>query len=124
MTKGQITANLPSRDFDKTERFYSRLGFGTEYREDHWLILGRAGMLVEFFPHPELIPDESWFSACMRLPEIDGLHAEWGSLGLPDKGDAFPRIGAPFIPEGAPRMFTLHDLDGSLWRVLEMGEAA
>ena len=124
MSKPRITANLPSRDFEATERFYAGLGFSTDYRADNWLILSRDDMPVEFFPHPELDPKESWFSACMRLDDIDALHAEWASQGIAMEGDGFPRIGTPFTLDGAPRMFTLHDPDGSLWRVLEMGEVS
>ena len=124
MTKNRITANLPSRDFRATEYFYARLGFTTQYRGDSWLILDRAGMQIEFFSYPELNPNESWFSACMRLEEIDGLHAEWAALEIFGKDSDLPRLSAPFILDGAPRMFTLHDPDGSLWRVMETKEAA
>jgi catechol 2,3-dioxygenase-like lactoylglutathione lyase family enzyme len=123
MNHDRITANLPSKDFEATEAFYNRLGFATDYRGDGWMILSRDGMAVEFFPHPELDPKESWFSASMRLSAIDALHAEWSALGIAKDGGSFPRIGSPFVLEGAPRMFTLHDSDGSLWRVLEMGTA-
>jgi len=117
-----ITANLPSRDFDITESFYHRLGFATEYRGDTWMILIRDGLWLEFFPHPDLDPLESWFSACLRLPEIDSLHAEWLALSIETPASEFPKMAeAPFELGGdAPRMFTLHDPDGSLWRVLEM----
>lgn len=122
MTAGQITANLPSRDFDTTESFYHKLGFVTAYRGDSWMILSRNGMWVEFFPHPELKPRESWFSACIRLPRIDALHSEWAALGLWAASDGFPNLGDPMELGGdVPRMFTLGDPDGSLWRVLEMG---
>ncbi|MFT5199824.1 MAG: catechol 2,3-dioxygenase-like lactoylglutathione lyase family enzyme [Planctomycetota bacterium] len=123
MNHDRITANLPSRDFEATEAFYARLGFATEYRGDGWMILNRDGMHVEFFPHPELNPKESWFSASMRLCEIDALHAEWSALGIAKDGPDFPRIGSPIVLDGSPRMFTLLDPDGSLWRVMEMGPA-
>lgn len=120
MTTGQITANLPSRDFDATEKFYATLGFRTVFRNDDWMILSRDGMLVEFFPHPDLDPRQSWFSACLRLSEIDGLHADWrAATGLTGVRDAIPRLTDPFKLPDAPRMFALVDPDGSLWRVLE-----
>lgn len=124
MNTGRITANLPSRNFDETERFYARLGFTTDYRGADWMILSRDGMQIEFFPHPELVPSESWFSACMRLGEIDRLHAEWAALGMEESCEGFPRMLAPFTLEDAPRMFTLHDPDGSLWRIIETGDTA
>ena len=91
MTKNQNTSNLPSRDFHATESFYFHLGFETEYRSESWLTLNRAGMPIEFFPHPELNPKESWFTACMRLEEIDTLHAEWAALDIFEKYADFPR---------------------------------
>ncbi len=121
MTSGQITANLPSRNFDVTERFYRTLGFEAAYRGDNWMILSREGMQVEFFAHPDLDPSDSWFSACMRLGDIDALLAEWRDLGIPTEGSALPRMGAEPVEQGedAPRMFVLLDPDGSLWRVIE-----
>ena len=120
MTTGQITANLPSRNFDATERFYATLGFQTDFRNDGWMILSRDGMTVEFFPHPDLDTGQSCFSACLRLPEIDGLHADWrATTGLTGSHDAIPRLTDPFKLADAPRMFALVDPDGSLWRVLE-----
>lgn len=112
-----ITANLPARDFDETERFYAQLGFERIYRSDDWMILSRQGMQVEFFRHPDLKPEDSWFSACLRLPEIDALHRDWSSLDLPKEG--IPRLTDPFCLTGAPRMFALVDPNGSLWRVME-----
>jgi len=126
MTDGRITANLPSRDFDVTEVFYRRLGFGTRYRGDGWMALERDGMVVEFFPHPDLDPAQSWFSACMWLGDIDAMHAQWSAKGVATEGSELPRMAAhPFELGGdAPRMFTMHDPDGSLWRVLETGGRA
>ncbi|WP_324753568.1 bleomycin resistance protein [Roseovarius sp. Pro17] len=126
MTSDRITANLPSRDFDITEQFYGTLGFQTVYRGERWMILARKGMEVEFFPHPDLDASGSWFSACMRLNDIDAVQAEWLDKGIATQGDAFPRMGAaPIVLGGdAPRMFTLHDPDGSLWRVLDNGDTA
>lgn len=119
-SQGRITANLPSRSFDATQAFYEGLGFRPAWRGDRWMILEKDGMTVEFFPHPELDPKESWFSACLRLPNIDALRDEWSQLGLSNDATAFPRLTA--ITEAtaaAPRMFCMVDPDGSLWRVIE-----
>ena len=118
MTTGKITANLPSRSFDETQGFYHALGFDTVYRGDAWMILQLDGMMVEFFPHPDLDPGASWFSSSLRLPDIDALHARWSELS--HWRPPFPRLAAPEAPEGdAPRMFAMIDPDGSLWRVME-----
>lgn len=122
MTRNRITANLPSRDFGVTERFYATLGFETQFRGETWMILRRDGMEVEFFPHPELDPVQSWFSACMRLDDMEGVFSEWSNTGVDQSGTSLPRLGAPVKFDGAPRMFFLHDPDGSLWRVIDNGD--
>lgn len=126
MSKDRVTANLPSRDFDATETFYARLGFARHWRDETWMNLSRGPFEIEFFPHPDLDPNQSWFSACLRARDFLGLHAEWRGLGLAEHGDTLPRI-SPEITDfghGIPRMFFLHDVDGSLWRVMDSGESA
>ena len=124
MTSGRITANLPSRDFDSTEAFYARLGFAQVFRNASWMILTRNGMQVEFFPHPDLKPSESWFSACLRINDIDALHDGWSRPGLSTDETAMPRLTAPFLLPDGLRMFALVDPDGSLWRVIETEETS
>ncbi|MBK0327616.1 bleomycin resistance protein [Rhodobacteraceae bacterium F11138] len=119
-----ISANLPSRDFDATASFYARLGFVLSFRNDGWMILARGPDQVEFFPHPGLDPHTSWFSACLRVADIDALHRDWAGLGLSTEQQDIPRLTAPVTMPGAPRMFALVDPDGSLWRVLETQGAA
>lgn len=115
----RVTANLPSRDFDATEAFYGRMGFARAYRDDHWMILTRAGMELEFFPHPDLDPTASWFSACVRVDDLEAHYAAWRDLGLPENTTSIPRITGVMDRPPVPRMFALIDLDGSLLRVLE-----
>ena len=117
---GQITANLPSRDFDTTLEFYRGLGFRLIWRADSWMVLSKEGMHIEFFPHPDLNPRDSWFSACLRMPEIDALHGEWSLLGISTDSTAIPRLTAiTDATAPVPRIFYLVDPDGSLWRVIE-----
>jgi catechol 2,3-dioxygenase-like lactoylglutathione lyase family enzyme len=113
------TPNLPSRDFAATAAFWARLGFAQEYRDDHWMILSRGTMTVEFFPHPDLDPRESWFSACLRVDDLDAWHAEWLALGLPQDDRAIPRLTGIHDNPPVPRMFALVDPDGSLLRILQ-----
>lgn len=115
----RITANLPSRDFTATEAFYHRLGFRTGFRDDGWMILNRGPLELEFFPHPGLDKWSSWFSACIRVDEIEALLAEWQQIGLSGDRTAIPRLTGIFKLQGAPRMFALVDEDGSLLRVLD-----
>jgi len=115
----RITANLPSRDLAATVAFYGKLGFTPAYRGDGWLILKRGPLELEFFPHPGLDPRTSWFSACIRVGDIDSLLAEWRVIGLPANDTSIPRLTGTFKPPEAPRMFALVDEDGSLLRVLD-----
>lgn len=115
----RVTANLPALDFGATAEFYGRLGFGVAYRDDNWMILERAGLELEFFPHSQLDPRDSWFSACIRVDDPDTLLDEWRLLGLASGERDIPRLTAFFKPGNAPRMFALVDLDGSLLRVID-----
>lgn len=115
----RITANLPSRDFDATEAFYAKLGFRTAWKDKGWMILTCGDTQVEFFSHPQLNPADSWFSACLRSTDVDGLHERFSNAGLPTDPEGIPRLTDFFRPENAPRMFALVDPDGSLWRVID-----
>lgn len=117
----RITANLPSRDFPATIAFYGKLGFAVDFHDEGWLILKRGPLVLEFFPHPELDPHASWFSACIRVDDIDALLAEWQGAGLPTDHKSIPRLTGTFKLPNAPRMFALVDADGSLLRCLENG---
>lgn len=112
-----VTANLPSRDYDATEAFYARLGFSRSWRDENWLILTRGDTQIEFFPHPDLKPEESWFSACFRTDDLGALFDEYDKLELPGKG--IPRLhpGIQQITDDL-RMFAVVDPDGSLIRCL------
>lgn len=115
----RITANLPSRDFAVTEAFYHRLGFRTDFRDAGWMILRRGPLEVEFFAHPEVDKWSSWFSACVRVDDVEGLLSEWQQVGLSADNTAIPRLTGLFKLPGVPRMFALVDEDGSLLRVLD-----
>src|SRR5690554_8056138 len=106
----RITANLPSRDFQATAEFYGRLGFEEMYRDEHWMILRRGTLEVEFFPHPNLAPEDSWFSACVRVNDLDRLFDAWS--GAWEKGE-YPARMTPIEDEPpGMRSFNLIDRDG------------
>lgn len=115
----RATANLPARDFGATAEFYGRLGFAVSYRDDHWMILSRGPLVLEFFPHPEVDKWSSWFSACIRVDDPDALLDEWRQVGLPSDPAGIPRLTGFFKPGAAPRMFALVDCDGSLLRCID-----
>jgi hypothetical protein len=118
----RITANLPSRDFAATTEFYGRLGFDMMFRNEAWMILRRGPLELEFFPHPTLEPNTSWFSACVRVNDLDAILADWRKAGLPVSDTSIPRLTEIFKRADAPRMFALVDADGSLLRVLDNGD--
>jgi hypothetical protein len=118
----RITANLPSRDFAATVGFYGALGFDVQFQNEGWLILSRGPLVIEFFPHPTVNPLTSWFSACVRVDDLDGLLSAWRGAGLPSDPKATPRLTEVFKQPGVPRMFALVDPDGSLLRVLDNGD--
>lgn len=119
MPQDRITANLPSRNFGKTEDFYAALGFVTRFRDAGWMILTRGPLELEFFLHPKLDPRESWFGACIRVADLDALYAAFQSAALPATPTAIPRLTAPHR-EAFGRMFALVDLDGNLLRCLDV----
>lgn len=119
----RITANLPARDLAATSAFYAKLGFAEAFRDDGWMILTRGPLMLEFFPHPELDPWSSWFSACIRVDNPDALLAEWRGARLPADRTSIPRLTGFFKPGAAPRMFALVDPDGSLLRVIDNRDA-
>jgi hypothetical protein len=110
----RATANLPSRNFDQTAAFYLALGFSVGFKDDGWMILQRGALELEFFPMPLLNPKQSWFSACFRVDDLDGLYAEFQKAGL-----ANVNLSAPKLEPFGLRIFTLIDLDGSLIRCIE-----
>lgn len=115
------TPNLPSRDFDRTAAFYGALGFEVRFRDPGWMILERGGCVLEFFPHPELEPDESWFSCCLRLDDLAGFHARCRAAGIPEAMHGHPRLHAPEAQEWGGTMAALADPDGSLLRLIANG---
>ena len=112
----RINANLPARSFDETERFWTGLGFERTFRDAGWMILARGSLEIEFFPHPTLDPDDSWFSASVRVADVDALHRAWSAAGVPREG--VPRITDPHDEPSGLRMFALLDPNGSLIRCL------
>lgn len=112
------TPNLPSRSFDRTETFYAGLGFEREWRDEGWLILSRAGMTLEFFPHPDLDPGASWFSCCLRMNDIDAFIDQAVAAGIPEASEGWPRLHRPKVEPSGERIGYLVDEDGTLLRLV------
>ena len=111
--------NLPSRDFDATEAFYTRLGFERTYRGAGWMILKRGSVLLEFFPHPDLDTLTSWFSCCLRLDDLDGFVEAVKAAGVPVKDKGHPRLLMPRVEPSGIIVGYLNEIDNSLIRLIQ-----
>ena len=115
----RATANLPSRDLDKTETFYQAFVFVSRFKDDGWMIMQRGPLEIEFFPHTELDPRTSCFSACFRVDDLDALYTAFSKAQLPTDCWSIPRIDTPETKTFGLRMFHVVDLDGSLLRCID-----
>lgn len=113
----RVTANLPSRDLDRTAAFYEALGFRVELQDEGWMILRRGALEIEFFPLDH-DPWQSCFSACFRVDDLDALYQAFQEAGLPSDCRRIPRLTPPEVQHGL-RMFALVDPDGSLLRCID-----
>ena len=113
------TPNLPSRDFERTSRFYVRLGFVEGWRDKGWMILTRGPLTLEFFPYPDLDPAASSFSCCLRLDDLDAFYVACKAAGLPEPCWGAPRLHAPVIETSGRRIGALIDADGTLLRLIQ-----
>jgi catechol 2,3-dioxygenase-like lactoylglutathione lyase family enzyme len=115
----RATPNLPSRDFLKTEQFYSKLGFKASFRSGHWLILQRGGVQLEFFPWPDLDPKQNSHSCCIRLDDLESLVEQATNAGVPNARTGIPRIVPPSRDISGLTIAYLVDPDGTLLRLVQ-----
>ena len=116
------TPNLPSRSFAATIAFYERLEFSVVFQDADWLILHRGGLVLEFFPYPDLDPATSSFGCCLRLEDADAFHAECQAADIPESTLGWPRIHRPRLEASGMRIGALIDPDGSLLRLVQNPE--
>lgn len=115
------TPNLPSRDFEATSRFYSKLGFTETWRDHGWMILKRDGLQLEFFPYPDLDPLESSFGCCLRLDDLPSFYRLCRDSGIPEANGGPPRLQAPKVEHSGLTIAYMVDLDGTLLRLVQNG---
>lgn len=113
------TPNLPSRDFGVTAAFYTCLGFEVGWKDDGWMILKRGKLTLEFFPHPELKPAESWFSCCLRLDDLTAFYGFCVEAGVPERSWGQPRLQQPQQEDSGLFIGALVDPDGTLIRLIQ-----
>ncbi|WP_462235793.1 bleomycin resistance protein [Nostocoides australiense] len=113
----RATPNLPTRDMDATVAFYAALGFDVGFRDEAWLVLYRGDLMLEFFPFPEVDPQTSSFSCCLRVDDLDALVAACEPVApVADRG--WPRLHLPTVESSGLRIGYLVDPDGTLLRLI------
>lgn len=112
-----ISANLPAIDFAHTRAFYQFLGFECEYQSEQWMIIRKDSLIIEFFHHPELDVNTSWFSACIRTQIMHDLFHHWQTLDW----SKFPNARMTEIQNlGEIDLFCVVDPNGSLLRCIQL----
>ena len=111
--------NLPSRDFDDTIVFYGGFGFALAYRDDGWLILRRGELQLEFFPFPDLVPEESSFMCSIRVDELDELYQQIKGAGVVEKPVGRPRLHPVRVQPWGQRAGFLVDPEGTQLHLIE-----
>lgn len=114
----RATPNLPSRSFQATSDFYAALGFEETWRDEHWMILRRGGLALEFFSHPDLDPGQSWFSCCLRLDDLAAFYEACIEAGVPEASRGHPRLHRPREEASGLTIGALIDADGTLLRLI------
>lgn len=111
--------NLPSRDFDATVRFYERIGFVVEFRDEGWLILRRGTLRLEFFPFADIDPWTSDHMCSVRVSDLDELHTTIDRSGIPLGTTGIPRLTRIALEPWGQRVAYLIDLDGNQLSLIE-----
>lgn len=111
--------NLPSRDFDNTITFYGGFGFELAYRDDRWLILNRGELRLEFFPFPDLEPEESSFMCSLRVDDVEELYRQIVATGVVEGSVAIPRLLPVRLQPWGQRAGFLVDPDGTQLQLIE-----
>ena len=111
---------LPSRDLRETLGFYERLGFENRAappEEWQYLILGRGGIELHFFAHPNVDPLSTDAMCYLRVADADALHDEWSRVGVARDAQTGSRLEPPVDTDYGMREFALVDPSGNLIRV-------
>ena len=113
------TPNLPSLDYDKTIEFYSKLGFEKGWHDNHWLILNRGALMLEFFRYPDLDPAISSFGCCLRLDDVQAFYQACKDAEISEQSNGWPRVHGPKLEHSGITIGYLVDLDGTLLRLVQ-----
>ena len=113
------TPNLPSRDFEATSQFYGKFGFTESWRDRGWMILKRSGLVLEFFPYPDLDPLKSSFGCCLRLDDLRAFYGICRAAGIPESRTGAPRLQPPREEASGMTIAYMVDPDGTLLRLVQ-----
>lgn len=83
------------------------------------MILKRDNLILEFFPHPEIDPENSWFSCCIRLDDLDSFYSVCLAADIPETSKGWPRLHKPAVENSGLRIGALIDPDGTLLRLIQ-----
>ena len=109
---------LPARDLVETRAFYEALGFRTT---GWWPEFGgyaamvRGDVTMHFFAYDDLSPSTNYGQCYWRVKDVDSLHSEFATVGLPDSG--IPRLDAVENKPWGMREFAIVDPSGNLVRI-------
>ena len=109
---------LSARDLVETRAFYEALGFHTT---GWWPEFGgyaslvRGDLTMHFFAYEDLLPSENYAQCYWRVKDVNALHAEYATLGLPSSG--IPRLDLVENKPWGMREFAIVDPNGNLVRV-------
>jgi hypothetical protein len=85
------------------------------------MILKWGALTLEFFPHPDLKPSESWFSCCLRLDDLTAFYQLCLHAGVPETDWGQPRLQPPQPEDSGLLIGALIDPDGTLIRLIQNG---
>jgi len=110
---------LPARDLAETRAFYEALGFSVAgwWPEEFggYASLVRGDLTMQFFAYDDLSPFENYAQCYWRVKDVDALHAEYQTAGLPSSG--VPRLDAVENKPWGMREFAIVDPSGNLVRI-------
>jgi hypothetical protein len=99
MTGERTVPLLPCASIDDIRDFYMALGFEQTYRQlrpNPHIVLERDDIGLHFFGMPDFVPDNSYGSCLVVVPDIGGLYSAFAA-GLRERYGKLPIAGIPRI---------------------------
>lgn len=119
LTRDSATANLPSRDFDRTAAFYNKIGFTVTYRDQHAMRITRRDINIEFFTNTPIEPLSTHVRCSMRLADLNAFYGACKGAGIPESRTGYPRIQPPQRESGGETVAELIDTEGNRLRLIQ-----